>query len=117
MNKRPRGAAPELERELGPECEPEPEPELFSILDLLAHLLELGLGGDDELRYAQAVGLRAHRVHFAVHLLQQEVELAAARFGTVGERDPVRDVAAKARHLLADVRARRRPYDFLRDDG
>src|SRR5438552_947343 len=55
-----------------------PEP-LLDILDLLAHLLELRLRGDHELGHAQTVGLRAHRVDLAVHLLQQKVELAPAR--------------------------------------
>ena len=38
-----------------------------------------------ELRHLQAVGLRPDRVHLAVHLLQQEIELAAARLGAVGQ--------------------------------
>src|SRR5439155_14473242 len=56
---------------------------LFDILDLLTHLLELRLRVDDQLRHAQAVGLRSDRVHLAVHLLQQEIELASARFGAL----------------------------------
>src|SRR5437867_4630270 len=75
---------------------PEPVEGLFDILDLLAHLLELRLRRDDELRDPEAVGLGAHRVHLAVHLLQQEVELAPARLRRVGQRDPMRHVAAKA---------------------
>src|SRR5882762_2773333 len=50
---------------------------LFDILHLLAHLLELRLRVDDQLGHAEAVGLGADRVHLAVHLLQQEIELAA----------------------------------------
>src|SRR3954468_8877585 len=61
---------------------------LFDILDLLAHLLELRLRVDDQLGDAQAVGLRSNRVDLAVHLLQQEIELAPARFGALGERIP-----------------------------
>src|SRR3954470_22278252 len=88
---------------------PEPRaegPGSLDILDLLAHLLELRLRRDDQLGYTQAVGLRAHRVHLAIHLLQQEIELAAARLGGVGERGPVRHVTAEAFELLADVRPR-----------
>src|SRR5262245_43655548 len=77
----------------------------LDILDLLAHLLELRLCRDDQLGDAQAVGFRAHRVHFAVHLLEQEIELAAARLRGPGERAPVRDVAAEALDLFADVGA------------
>ena len=54
----------------------------------------------------QAVGLRADRVDLAVHLLQQEIELAAARLGAVAERVPVREVRAEPGHFLADVGAR-----------
>ena len=62
----------------------------------------------------QAVGLRAHRVDLAVHLLKQEIELAAARLDAVGQRDPVRHVAAEALELLADVGSRRHAHDLLR---
>src|SRR5947207_12880814 len=73
---------------------------LLGILDLLAHLLELRFGGDDELGNAQAVSFRAHRVDLAVHLLEQEIELPTARFGAVGQRDPMGDVPAEALHLF-----------------
>src|SRR5579872_5712674 len=69
---------------------------LLNVLDLFPHLLQLGLRGDDQLGHLEAVGLRAHRVDLAVHLLQQEIELAAARFGAVRQRLPVRHVAAEA---------------------
>src|SRR5438552_18598971 len=59
----------------------------LDILDLLAHLLELRLRRDDELRDTEAVGLGTHRVDLAVHLLQQEVELASARLRRVGQGD------------------------------
>src|SRR5437870_3680422 len=67
----------------------------LDILHLLAQLLELRLRRDNQLRHPQPVGFRSHRVHFAIHLLQQEIELAAARLGAVGERAPVRDVGAE----------------------
>src|SRR5262245_10120942 len=87
----------------------------LDILNLLAHLLELRLCRDDELRYAKTVGLRAHRVDLAVHLLEQEIELAPARLRAVGERAPMRDVRAEALHFFADVGPRGHPNDFLRD--
>src|SRR5437764_1323877 len=77
---------------------------LLDILDLLAHLLELRLGRDDEFRNPQAVGLRADRVDLAVHLLEQEIELASARLVAVAERAPVGHVSPEAGHFLADVR-------------
>src|SRR5205814_3713736 len=72
---------------------------LFNVLHLLAHLLELRLRVDDQFRDAETVGLRADRVHLAVHLLQEEIELPAARLGPLGQRIPVREVRAKARDL------------------
>src|SRR4029453_5995727 len=86
---------------------------LLDILDLLAHLLELGFGVDDQLRDAHAVGLRADGVAFAIYFLEQEVEFAAARFIGLGERLPVREVRAKPRDFLADVRPGRGTDDFL----
>src|SRR5437016_14597919 len=83
-----------------------PRPSL-DILHLLAHLLELRFRRDHELGDSKTVGLRSHRVDLAVHLLQQEVELASARLGSVDERRQVRDVAAEPRNLFADVGASR----------
>ena len=65
-------------------------------------------------RHLQAVGLGADGVHLAVHLLQQEIELAAARLRAVGQRVPVREVAVKPRHLFADVGALRHAHHLLR---
>src|SRR4029077_1838766 len=78
---------------------------LLDILDLLPHFLEFRLGRDDELRDAKSIGLRAHRVDLAVHLLQQKIELAAARFGPISQDAPVGHVTAEARDLFADVGA------------
>src|SRR5688572_19725726 len=64
-------------------------PASFDILDLLAHLLELRLHRDDERRRVLPFGLRPDGVDLAVHLLDEEVELAAAWFGGVGQRLPV----------------------------
>src|SRR5688572_25300012 len=86
---------------------------LLDILNLLPHLLEFGLGVDDQLRNAEAVGLRADGVDLPVHLLEQEIELPAAWLGTVGQRRPVREVAAESGDFLRDVRTGRRPDDLL----
>ena len=49
----------------------------LDILHLLAHALDLGLEGDDHAGDLGALRLRAGRVHLAVHLLDEEVELAS----------------------------------------
>ena len=90
---------------------------LLDILDLLPHLLELRLGVDDQLRDAQAVGLGADGVDLAVHLLEQEIELPAARLRAVGQRVPVHQVAPEPGELFADIRPRRRADDLLRDES
>src|SRR5688572_24292307 len=87
MNSRPRRAAPPL----------------LDILDLLPHLLEFGLGVDDQLRDAEAVGLRADGVDLPVHLLEQEIELAPARLRALGERHPVRQMGAEPRYLFRAI--------------
>src|SRR4051812_22249789 len=84
----------------------------LDILDLLAQLLELGLRRDDQLRDADTVGLGPDGVDLAIHLLQQEVQLAAARFRAVAEGVPVHEVRLEAGDLLADVRPRRRAHDL-----
>ena len=63
----------------------------------------------------QAVGFGAHRVHFAVHFLQKEIELAAAGLGTVDERRPVCDMPAKAFDFLTDIGSSGRADDLLGD--
>src|SRR5205809_4975429 len=76
---------------------------LLNVLHLLAHLFELRLGRNDQFRDPEAVSLRADRVDLAIHLLQQEVELAAAGLVAVAQRVPVCDVCPEARDLFADV--------------
>src|SRR5262245_56263659 len=92
-----------------------PRPPSLDILDLLPHPLELGFRPDDELRPGHAVCLRPDRVDLAIHLLKQEVQLAAAGFAARRQRPPVLEVCPEPGHLLADVRSRRGPYDLLRD--
>src|SRR5687768_3074659 len=96
MNSRPRRCAADGPWSAGALA----EAGLLDILDLLAHLFEFGLGVDDQLRDAQAVGLRTDGVDFAVHLLQEEIELAPAGLGSTGQRGPVRQVGAETRHLF-----------------
>src|SRR5919108_4596544 len=76
----------------------------FDILHLLAHLLQFGLQRHDELGHARSLRFRAERVHFAVHLLKEEVELAAARLRRIRERAPMLDVGAEPDGLLCDIR-------------
>src|SRR6476620_4376493 len=90
-------------------------PRSLNILNLLAHLLELRLGVDDQLRDAQAVGFRADGIHLAVHFLQKKIELAAAGLRPVAERLPMQEMSAKARYLFADVRALNGTHELLRD--
>src|SRR5262245_27009338 len=68
----------------------------LDILDLLAHLLELRLRGDDDLRHVEAIGLGAHRIDFAVHFLEQEVELPPTRLRALAEHGPVGNVRPEA---------------------
>src|SRR6478736_3762592 len=86
---------------------------LFNILDLLAHPLQFGLGLNDDLRHLQAVSLRADGVHFPIHFLEEEVQFTPARFGTVRQRLPMREVAVETRHLFGDVRSLRHANHFL----
>src|SRR5512134_63542 len=76
---------------------------LFDILDLLAHSLELRLGVDDEFRDAEAIGLGADGVDLAVHLLQQKIQLAAARLVAIDQHGPVCQMCPEASHFFSDV--------------
>src|SRR5580765_2642521 len=76
----------------------------LDILHLLPHLLELGLERDDNLGDPGPLRLRSQRVDLAVHFLEEEVQLAAARLGRVGERAPVLEVGAEPDGLLGDIR-------------
>src|SRR5215471_18160514 len=66
-----------------------PRAGLLDILHLLAEPLEFRLGRDDGLRRAQAVDLGSDGVDFAVHFLQQKIQLPAARLRPLGQRLPV----------------------------
>ena len=70
-------------------------PGTYSTFWTCSRIFSIPPRSDNERRYAQTVGLGAHRVDLAVHFLEQEVELAPARFRAVGERGPVRHVAAE----------------------
>src|SRR5262245_9598524 len=90
---------------------------LFDILHLLAHALELRLGIDDELRDAHTVGLGADGVDLAVHLLQQEIQLATTGLIALDEHHPMRQVSPESRDLLGDVGTLCGSDDLLRDHG
>src|SRR5262245_29706176 len=72
----------------------------LDILNLLSHPLELRLGVDDQLRHAESVGLRSDGIDLAVHFLQQEVELAAARFGRLDQHRPMAQMRPEPRDLF-----------------
>src|SRR5688500_14861018 len=76
---------------------------LLKILNLLANLLQGGLGRQRRLAHVEIVGLGAHGVHLAIQLLQQEVELAAERAAFVEEKRELRQMCAQAGELLRDV--------------
>ena len=59
--------------------------------------------------------LRSERVDLAIHLLEQEVELPAARLGRLRQRAPVLEMAAEPDDFFGDVRAARELRDLLRD--
>jgi hypothetical protein len=93
-----------------------PGRELFDILDLLPHPLELRLHRDDERRHVISGRLGGDGIRLAIHLLNQEVQFAAARFRRFRERLPVCEVAAEPDDFFRDVRARDEADDFLSDD-
>src|SRR5688572_26350849 len=76
---------------------------LLKILDLLADLLQGGLGSERCLAHLQVVGLGAHRVDLTVELLQQEVELASERAALVEQQRELAEVRAQPRELFRDV--------------
>jgi hypothetical protein len=59
--------------------------------------------------------LRSQRVDLAIHFLEEEVELAAARLGRVRQRAPVLEMAPEPHRLLGHVRTVRVADDLLRD--
>src|SRR5262249_35836782 len=102
-------------RRAGPASRDAPAGALLNVLHLFAHLFELGLRRNDQLGDPQAVRLPAARIDLAVHLLQQEIELAAARLVAVAQDAPMRHVGPEPRDLFADIRSARRADDLLGD--
>src|SRR5688572_10111670 len=76
---------------------------LLKILNLLADLLQRGLGPERRLAHLEIVRLGADCIDLAVQLLQQEVELAAERTALVEQERELRQMRAQARELLGDV--------------
>ena len=74
------------------------------------------MSDDDDLRDGRALGLRAGGIDLPVHLLQQEVELAAAGLGRLAECLPVVEVAAKPHDFFRDVRPADELRNLLRDE-
>src|SRR6266508_1600576 len=76
----------------------------FDILHLLAQPLDLRLRRHHDRGDLGALRLRADGVHLAVHLLDEEVELAPGRLGALEQRPRLGEVAPQAGDLLGDVR-------------
>src|SRR5918995_1646158 len=76
---------------------------LLKILNLLANLLQGGLGSERRLAHLEIIGLGADRVHLAIQLLQQEVELAPERAALVEQQRELRQMRAQSGELLGDV--------------
>src|SRR5262245_9119386 len=55
------------------------QPALFHVLDLFTQAFDLGFERDHQVRQARILALGPYRIGFAAHLLQQKIELSAAR--------------------------------------
>src|SRR5262249_41799368 len=92
---------------------------LFHVLDLLAHLLELGLGADDQIDDLGRGGFGAHRVELAAELLDEEVEATPDAAALLRRRRDQRahlgQMALRAHDLLGDVELVGEDRDLLRD--
>src|SRR5580765_8037648 len=73
---------------------------LLDILDLLADPLDLGFQFYNEGAQRRRARLRAHRVHFAQHLLRQKIELLPGRFSPADSLLRLFDVMGEPRQLL-----------------
>lgn len=87
----------------------------LDVLDLLADLLESGLGADDRGPDLGGGRLGADRVELAADLLDQEVEPPADRAIAVDQRARLVEVAGEPDQLLGDVRAIGEQRDLLGD--
>ena len=83
--------------------------------DLLAQLLDLVLELDHDLGDHRVVALRAERVDLAVHLLEQEVELAPGQLGVDEQAPELVEVRPQAHALLGAVEPLGQERDLLRD--
>jgi ABC-type glycerol-3-phosphate transport system substrate-binding protein len=88
---------------------------LLDVLDLLAHLLERGLGADDRGADLGGGRLGADRVELAADLLDEEVEPPADRTVAFDQRTRLVEVAGEPDQLLRDVGAIGEDRDLLRD--
>src|SRR5205814_2475682 len=80
-------------------------PSSLDVLHLFAKLFQLRLQGDDLARDQTVVGLRADRVHLAVHLLRQEIESAPDRFLGLHTVVELLEMAFHPGQLLRNIRA------------
>src|SRR5436190_22401572 len=86
---------------------------LLDILDLLADPLDFGFQFYNEGSQRRGARLRAHRVHFAEHLLRQKIELLAGRFSAADSFLCLFDVMRKPREFLGDITLLDHDHYFL----
>ena len=89
----------------------------LQVLDLFAEGLDEGLEVDDGGGDLRVVRLGADGVRLAVHLLREEVELAAGGLGRGEERGGVVEVRGEARELLRHVAAVGEERDLASERG
>src|SRR5262245_9157693 len=88
---------------------------LLDILHLFAYPLDLGFQFYNEASQRRGARLGAHGVHFAQHLLREEVELLAGWLLLPDDLFDLIDVVRQSGQLLGDVALFDHQNDFLRD--
>src|SRR6266849_5955312 len=88
---------------------------LLDILYLLAYPLHLGFQFYNERSQRRGARLRAHRVHFAQHLLRKKIELLSGGVGAVHGLLRLFDVMRETRQLFGHVALLDHDHDFLGD--
>src|SRR5258705_2812248 len=88
---------------------------LLDILDLLADPLDLGFQFYNEGAQRRGARLRAHRVHFAQHLLRQKIELLPRRFSPAHCLLGLIYMVSQPRQLLGHVTLLDHDHHFLGD--
>lgn len=86
---------------------------LLGVLDLFTDFFELGFGGDNVVGDLGAVALGSHGVELAEEFLEEEVEAASSRGGSIEIGAELLHVAGGAGELLRDVCAVGEKGDFF----